>query len=216
MRNWLVVFAVLLFCGLVAQEPHAEDEVVDSDDGRIIGAGLLVTRDTRNNAVYPSAGSYHQLRVTLYDGLFQSNYGFGSYSLDLRTYMAPVQRHVLAIRAVGQSTSGTASFDVLPQLGGDALLRGYFQGRFRDRHLLAGQLEYRAPVWWRLGVVGFVSGGQVASAFDGFTWGGFKASAGGGLRFLLDPQSGLNIRADYGWAFDIGTGGFYLNVGEAF
>ena len=216
------------YLGAVAQAAYRELAEVEEDgllasglvpgseDGRIIGAGLLLTRDTRNNAVYPSGGSYHQLRVTLYDGLFQSNYAYGSYSLDLRTYVSPVQRHVLAIRAVGQATSGTAPFDVLPQLGGDALLRGYFQGRFRDRQLLAGQLEYRAPVWWRIGLVGFVAGGQVASAFDGFQLGGFKGSAGGGLRFLLDPQSGLNIRADYGWAFDLGTGGFYLNVGEAF
>ncbi len=190
--------------------------VPGSEDGRIVGAGLLVTRDTRNNAVYPSGGGYHQLRAVLYDGLFQSNYAFGSYSVDLRTYVSPVQRHVLAIRALGQAMSGTVPFDVLPQLGGDALLRGYFQGRFRDRHLLAGQLEYRAPVWWRIGLVGFVAGGQVASALDEFSWRGFKGAAGGGLRFLLDPQSGLNIRADYGWAFDLGTGGFYLNVGEAF
>ena len=190
--------------------------VPGSEDGRIIGAGLLLTRDTRNNTVYPSGGSFHQLRAILYNGWFGSNYNFGSYSLDLRKYLSPASRHVLALRALGQWTSGDPPFDLMPQLGGDMLLRGYFQGRFRDRQLLAGQIEYRAPVWWRIGVVGFGSAGQVGASMDGFTWGGFKASAGGGVRFMLDPQSGLNIRADYGWAFDTETGGFYLSIGEAF
>lgn len=185
-------------------------------DGRVIGIGALITRDTRNNSVYPSSGSYHQLRATWYDGFFASQYDFGAYSLDLRTYLSPWSRHVLALRVLGQATSGAPPFDLLPQLGGEVLLRGYYQGRFRDRHLLAGQLEYRAPIWWRLGAVAFVSGGQVARGLDAFRWGGFKASAGGGLRILLDPESGLNIRADYGWGFDVGSGGFYVSIGEAF
>jgi len=216
------------YLGVVAQAAHRELAEIEEDgqlatglvpgtaDGRIVGAGVLISRDTRDNAVFPSRGVYHQLRVEVYDGLFQSNYDFGSYTLDLRAYVSPVERHVLAVRGLGQATSGIAPFDMLPQLGGDVLLRGYYEGRFRDRHLLAAQIEYRAHVWWRIGVVGFVGGGQVAGTLDSFRWGGFKASAGGGLRLLLDPQSGLNIRADYGWAFDTHAGGFYVNVGEAF
>jgi outer membrane protein assembly factor BamA len=190
--------------------------VPGSDDGTIMGAGLLFTRDTRNNAVYPSAGSYHQVRATLYSGTFGSDYAFGHYVLDLRKYVSPVADHVLAFRGLAELSSGQPPFDLLPQLGGDVLLRGYYQGRFRDRQLVAAQAEYRAPVWWRLGAVGFAGVGQVRPSLDGLTWGGFKASVGGGLRVLLDPRSGLNIRADYGWAFDTKTGGFYLNIGEAF
>ncbi len=216
------------YLGFVAQVAYRELAEVEedgllatglvpgSDDGRIVGAGVLVTRDTRDNTVFPTRGGYHRLRIELYDGLFQSNYDFGSYTLDLRAYFSLVERQVLAVRALGRATSGSPPFDMLPQLGGDVLLRGYYQGRFRDRHLLAAQVEYRAPVWWRIGVVGFVGGGQVASRLGGFEWSGFKASAGGGLRILIDPQSGLNIRADYGWAFDTRSGGFYVNIGEAF
>jgi hypothetical protein len=36
------------------------------------------------------------------------------------------------------------------------------------------------------------------------------------LRFLLAPREGVNIRADYGWGFGVGAGGFYLAIGEAF
>jgi len=107
-------------------------------------------------------------------------------------------------------------FDLMPQLGGDVLLRGYFAGRYRDRQLLALQGEYRTPVWWRLGLVGFAGIGQVADNWGALGLGHFHPSAGVGARFQLSRTEGLNIRADYGWGFDAGTTGFYLSVGEAF
>jgi hypothetical protein len=36
------------------------------------------------------------------------------------------------------------------------------------------------------------------------------------LRFKLAEDEGLNLRADYGWGFDVSEGGFYLSLGEAF
>jgi outer membrane translocation and assembly module TamA len=104
----------------------------------------------------------------------------------------------------------------VPQLGGDQLLRGYYGGRFRDQDLLALQAEYRMPVWWRLGAVGFVAAGQVAPKLDDLGLDRFKPAAGLGLRFLLSPEEGLNIRADYGWGFDVESSGFYLSIGEIF
>ena len=96
------------------------------------------------------------------------------------------------------------------------LLRGYFAGRYRDRDLLAFQAEYRAPVWWRIGVVAFGAIGQVQHDLNGFRSDQFHPSLGAGLRFALSPQEELNIRADFGRGFDVNSGGFYLSFGEAF
>jgi len=194
----------------------ASGDAPGANDGHLVGLGALVTYDTRNNTVNPTRGSYIQLRTVIHDGLIGSDWDFGLLTLDFRVYLPLAARQVLAVRALGEWTTGTPPFDRLPQLGGDVLLRGYYQGRFRDRNLRAVEAEYRAPLWWRIGVVGFVGVGQVAGTLDRFQFDRFKASVGGGLRFLLDPKAGLNIRADYGWAFDVGTGGFYLNIGEAF
>jgi hypothetical protein len=43
---------------------------------------------------------------------------------------------------------------------------------------------------------------------------GIKPAAGFGLRFLLAPDEGLNLRAD--WGFGNGSSGFYLGMGEVF
>ena len=113
-------------------------------------------------------------------------------------------------------TAGQPPFDHLAQLGGDVLLRGYYQGRFRDRHLLALEGEYRMPMVWRIGLVGFAGAGRVAGRLDAFDLTGLKTSAGGGLRFLLSPSEGLNIRADWAYGFAVRSGAFYLSLGEAF
>jgi len=216
------------YAGVLVQAAHRALKVIEegglidtgqlpgTEDGRIVGLGVSLVRDTRSNTVYPRSGSYHQARAIFYDGALGSEHDFSSVTLDLRQYLAPIPGHVLALRALGEGTAGSAPFDILPQLGGDLLLRGYFGGRFRDKDLLAFQAEYRMPIWWRIGAVGFVSAGQVAPKLSSLALDGFKPAAGLGLRILLSPEEGLNIRADYGWGFDVGSSGFYLSIGEAF
>lgn len=183
-------------------------------DGRVVAGGFLITSDTRNNTVYPRSGGYRQLRVLVYDGALGSDYDFGNYSIDLRQYVTVFSTHVLAFWGLANASTGTPPFDLLPQLGGESLLRGYFQGRYRDRDLVAFQAEYRAPVWWRFGVVGFAGVGRVSHDFGGLELDGLHAAAGWGIRFLLSRDEGLNLRAD--WGFAEGSSGFYLGIGEAF
>jgi hypothetical protein len=190
--------------------------VPGSDDGTIVEGALLLTRDTRDNTIYPTRGQFHQAVVLGAATALGSDFGYGGARLDVRGYLSPGGRHVLALRALGDARSGTPPFDLLPQLGGDVLLRGYYQGRFRDHTLVALQGEYRLPVFWRIGLVGFAEAGQVAPRVGDLAFDGFKASLGAGLRFLLAPREGVNIRADYGYGFDVKAGGFYLAIGEAF
>ena len=190
--------------------------VPGSEDGWAVGLGAVATRDTRESTTFPTGGSFHQLRATLHGEALGSDFSFGFYSLDLRRYLSVGTRKVVALRAVGAASTGTPPFDRLPQIGGDQLLRGYFAGRFADRQLMALQAEYRGPVWWRVGWVAFGGTGQVANNWGSFAFDGFKTSVGGGLRFLVSEQESLFIRADFGYGFDTGSTGFYLNIGEAF
>ncbi len=179
-----------------------------------IGLGGSLIRDSRDNRVFPRRGSYHKLLVDVFADVWFGDLGFGVYTLDLRKYFPVARTHVLALQALGIATSGEPPFDLYPQLGGESLLRGYFQGRYRDRSLLAFQGEYRFPVIWRFGAAGFAGIGQVAPDFGGFGFDRFWVAGGAGLRFLLARKQGLNIRADF--AFGEGSSGFYLSVGEAF
>ena len=184
------------------------------DDGWAISLGISLTRDSRDNIIYPRRGGYYQARVARFDGMIGSDYDFTSYQLDARHYLPVTSSHVLVFRGLLMATDGTAPFEMLPELGGEMLLRGYFAGRYRDQTLVAFQSEYRLPVWRRIGAVGFVGVGQVADRLSRFAVDRFKASVGLGLRFLLSRDDQLNLRADFG--FGEGSSGFYLGMGEVF
>ena len=94
-------------------------------------------------------------------------------------------------------------------------MRGYYRGRYRDKNMIAFQMEYRImPVWWRLGLVGFVGVGDVAGRLDRFDLGNFKYSYGFGIRYLFMREEKLNIRLDF--AYGKGSSGFYIVLREAF
>lgn len=93
-------------------------------------------------------------------------------------------------------------------------MRGYYKGRYRDRSLLALQAEFRFPVWKRFSAVVFGGFGQVANGLGRLQFDGFKYSVGLGLRFLVVPKEGTNLRVDQ--AFGRGSSGFYFNANEAF
>jgi len=107
---------------------------------------------------------------------------------------------------------GNAPFFNMAQLGGTRRLRGYFEGKFRDKHLLLAQAELRQEGFGRFGGVAFAGMGTVfGSAGESLEW---RPNGGIGLRYQLDKKQKLNIRADYG--FGVKSQGFYLTFGEAF
>jgi outer membrane protein assembly factor BamA len=192
----------------------ATHAVPGTADGWVIGTGVQVDRDTRDSNVYPTRGSFLKLVTSLNDGRLGSDYDFSAFALDVRRYVPLGPWQVLALRAVGLGTTATPPFDLLPALGGDTLLRGYYAGRYRDRNLVAFQAEARTPFWRRLGAVAFLALGQVAHDPGDLSTGAFHPAGGLGLRFLLSREEHLNLRAD--WGVGQGDSGFYLGIGEVF
>lgn len=184
-------------------------------DGRVTGVGVLVTWDTRSSSLFPRSGGVYQLRMVGYAGVTGSDFGFTRVTLDMRRYLTSIRNHVVALHVTGTATGGAPPFDYMPDLGGELLLRGYYQGRFRDRHRIVGQAEYRAPVWWRFGAVAFIEAGQVAPRWGDFALHRFRTAVGAGVRFRISPD-GLHLRADFARGLVGESSGFYLGIGEAF
>jgi outer membrane protein assembly factor BamA len=193
-----------------------ENTVPGSKGGTVSGLGFILNWDTRNNIFIPSHGNYWQASAYFNGKTLGSDFSFTQVKVDLRTYLPGIApSHVLALQALYQSATGpSAPFYRYARLGGDSLLRGYYKGRYRDKHCLAVQAEYRLPVWWKFGVVGFAALGDVAPSFDKFRIAKFKYAVGMGLRFKIAPKEGANLRADF--AFGPGTSGIYFTAGEAF
>jgi outer membrane protein assembly factor BamA len=207
-------FANSSITGTQATDMLETENIPGQMGGQVVGIGFLGGWDGRDNISFPRRGQYHQLSVRVHDEAWGSDFDFTLSSLDLRAYLPLARSSTVALRALGQSSSGEVPFQTMPALGGDQLLRGYYAGRFRDNALLAVQGELRLHVWRRMGMVVFGAAGQVAPELSGLGMGRFHGSLGAGLRMLLVRDEGLNLRCDYGIGSD--STGLYFSLGEAF
>lgn len=125
----------------------------------------------------------------------------------------PYAQHVVAVHALIELRSREPSFYDTGKLGSGEMMRGYLEGRFRDRQHLALQAEYRAPLFWRVGGVAFASVGNVGRSLNAELLSAPKPAAGAGLRVAPVKDAPVNIRLDVAYGSDLS---FSLNVGEAF
>lgn len=205
-------------------DPDADfinDPAVQNAEGgsTVFGGGIFVF-DNRDNNTYTTKGIYLNLYSNLLKGVFGNNsYTGGFFNFDFSQYFKVQDQLVLAYELKEQSLLGGRSpFYLLPQLGNDALMRGYYTGRYRDRNLAAGQAELRYRIADRIGVVGFIGAGEVAHS--SFSLAALKPSYGGGLRYFFDTEKGLSIRMDYALGEKVEgeqrQTGFYIALGESF
>ena len=188
--------------------------VPGSTGGITSGAGVLCTWDTRDNIFSAYHGRFYQASLMFSHPTIGSDYKFGRFNIDLREFKQLGESQILAFQAFGIFTSGTAPFHKLATLGGQNLMRGYFEGRYRDNDYLAVQTEFRTTIFWRIGGVAFLGAGDVAHTLSGFKLAEVKPSYGLGVRFSFSPEERLNIRMDFG--FGKGSSGVYVGASEVF
>lgn len=185
-----------------------------SEGGTISGLGALVQWDSRDHIFSPSKGSFFQLSLKLYKPFLGSSFDFALFNLDLRRYMSLFSSHVLALQAYINLLSGSPPLQMLSRLGGQYLMRGYYNGRYRDKNMYIFQAEYRLPLWRRLGVAGFLAVGDVGGKLSDFSFKTVKITFGLGIRFRINPEEKMNLRLDIGFSPE--SSGVYFNINEAF
>lgn len=181
----------------------------------VSGFGSSITYDKRNNAFAPDNGLFCQVSFNHFDKFWGSNFNYTNVVFDLRKYIPVFNNKVLAFQLYSFNNTGEVPIRSLASFGGASRMRGYYDGRYKDKDMLEFQGEYRFPVYKRIGAVAFAGGGTVGNSFTDYSLSDLKFSYGAGLRIALDKREKLNLRLDYG----IGQGknnGFYLQLGEAF
>lgn len=182
-----------------------------------IAVGLGMAYDTRPNALNCRKGWFAELGWLHYSPVLGSEFGFEQFNADLRWYKPVGNNQVFAAQFVGNMVSGIAPFNQLSLLGSETIMRGYYTGRYRDRHAYAVQAEYRwlpLPFFKRIGATSFFGLGTVAGSLPELSTRDVRWAGGLGLRYLLFPQKDIFLRFDLGITRE-GTG-FYIFTGEAF
>lgn len=182
---------------------------------QVMGLGASITYDKRNQAFSPNKGFFGQLSFNHFSPFWGTDFMYTNYVMDLRKYIPLSANSVLALQLYNFSNTGDVPIRSLASFGGANRMRGYYDGRYKDNHLLIFQSEFRFPVYKRFSAVAFGGTGNVSHRFTDYSLNELQYSFGGGIRFAVDKKEKLNIRMDYG----IGSGnnrGLYLQLGEAF
>lgn len=192
----------------------AAGTISGSSGGRTVGAGLLWSWDTRDNVFSSYSGSYHLVDLKFFSPTLGSDFEYTRLSVNLRTFFELASRQILALQANGILINGTPAFHKLAELGGQNMMRGYYQGRYNDKNLLAFQSEFRFPLWRLFSGALFAAVGDVASRLSAFNLPDVKLAYGAGVRYTFDERERLVLRLDLGFA---GSGSnLYIAAIEAF
>jgi hypothetical protein len=192
----------------------ASGAIPGSRGGSSVELGLSLLWDTRDRTLYPGDGGLLRARLVSARGAWGSDFDYELLRLDARRYFSlPWPGHIAAFQALAELRAGTPPFYSTGRLGGSEMLRGYYEGRYRERQYLAAQSEYRAPIVWRLGVALFLAAGSVAPALDELALARLKVAAGAGLRLAPLADVPVNVRLDIAYGDDLN---FYFGIGEAF
>jgi outer membrane protein assembly factor BamA len=191
-----------------------KDNIIGRKGGNTSGVGPILSWDTRNNAYSPTKGVFAEIQYLWYDPRLGSDFKLHLFNLDFRKFFYLSNNAVFAVQAISGLSGGNTPFRKLQELGGSDMMRGYYQGRYTDKCLMAYQAEYRKPLFWRFGAVIFVSTGEVSPDIQHFDLNGLHYAYGGGIRFMLSTEEKLNVRIDYGIAPR--SSAFNVQLREAF
>jgi hypothetical protein len=188
----------------------------DEARGALFAPGLQTEYDSRDDDYWPTRGSLGSIKGWFFVDALGASQVFQRYVTAWSWYQ-PLQgrRLVLATNLNGAFASGEVPFFMLPSLGtGRYGLRGYTQGRYRDKVMITAQTEARFHTEGRLGATVFAGFGQVAPQVVDLIDAAVLPAGGLGLRYQLTRQFPMHMRLDYAW----GKNGnlLYFSVSEAF
>ena len=180
------------------------------------GIQLAIILDSRDNILNASKGMFIGLTHGFYGSFLGATQNYQLTRLDFRYYMQPLKKpsSILGIHFLAHFSHGNTPLLEQARLGGNEIMRGYFEGRFTERHLLATQVEWRQKLSYRWGVVGFAGIGTVAPSISEFNLDYIRPSLGVGVRFLIDAEENLNLRLDYGIGNE--KNNYYFKIAESF
>jgi hypothetical protein len=175
----------------------------------LVGLGLSLEHDTRDNETNPRIGGFQRIKMGYYEGVNGDEFGYTKLRLDAAEYV-PIGQilkflywdSVLAFRVAGELNNDLNGdkipFFDLARLGGPETLRGYQYNRFFDENSLFYSVEYRYNIWgmknFKADATLFFDCGWVFDEVSEFELEKFQENYGIGFRFLL-PRMTIALEA---------------------
>lgn len=194
----------------------------DKDGGKFLIFKISQLYDSRNSNTYTTKGFFARLRYGYAPDFFGGNNFSGNfYAADVRYFVSPHKKVTFGSKLHFEAveSKNEIPFYVMRQMGNDEVMRGYYQGRYRDNNFIALQSEIRYRFMDRFGIVAFGGLGNVYNHSSDML-NNLKPNYGIGGRFFFDLDKNLAVRLDYGMGEkpkgEKRISGFYVSLSEAF
>ena len=178
-----------------------------------VGVGVSLVYDNRDNLTNPHRGIYLNLKQMFRPEFMGNDYAFSTTHFRFDAYQRLGKGTILAEDFGANLNFGNPSWGMMAELGGTSSMRGYYEGRYRDKHSLEATVELRQHVWKRNGIVVWAGAGTVFPKFSVLRSRQILPNAGVGYRWEF--KKNVNVRLDYGFGKS-GQSGFLFNINEAF
>lgn len=178
-----------------------------------IGAGFSAVYDTRDVLTYPHRGFYINLSQCFRPRFMGNDYAFSTTELQVDAYQRVWRGAILAEDFRTMLNFGNPSWGMMALLGNSNSMRGYYEGRYRDKHKMEAQVELRQHVWKRNSLTTWVGAGTVFHRFSEMRSRHILPNFGIGYRWEF--KKNVNVRLDYGFG-KAGQTGFLFSINEAF
>ncbi|MEW6456813.1 MAG: BamA/TamA family outer membrane protein [Acidobacteriota bacterium] len=170
--------------------------------------------DTSDSQIHPLEGLRLALIFDLSNKSFgNKNFSFNKITLDFRKYTSIFKRKgVFAFRLLFQTINGSKiPIFEYGTLGGGSTMRGFILNRFADKKRILSNIEYRFPIWKKIGGNILLDAGNLSPNLREINWNKWKYNLGAGLRYYLQN---FVVRFDMGLSPE-GTR-IYFNFGHLF
>ena len=168
--------------------------------------------DSRDSQIHPTRGLKLELQGELAFQFLNTDWDFKKVRLEFSTYRRLFfQNHVLAFRFWTQHVHGQAPYYEFSKIGDGWTARGFKAERFLDNAMVLTSLEYRFPIYKKLGAALFIDSGRVWPEIRDFNLKDWHNNVGWGLRYSL---------ANFVVRFDMGISNegirIFFNFGHVF
>lgn len=177
-----------------------------------IGPGFKVQYDTRDHLTNAYSGIFLELGQRFFARFMGNDYAFSSTELSANSYHSVWRGGVIATQIHALLNYGDVPWGMMATVGGSNTLRGYYEGRYRDKNEADVTVELRQHIWRRNGIVLWAGLGAVFPRFDALRWRMALPNFGIGYRWEFKKR--VNVRLDYG--FGKHESGFLFSINEAF
>lgn len=181
---------------------------------RVSAPGAVIQHDSRDNIFYPLKGNFLEFSVLHSSPVLGSTSSITNLLIDFRHFHKLSDRIISCTQLYINHLEGNPSSVQMSLTGGPRILRGYYLGMFRAKHVSVLQQEFRYKINNRFKTVWFGSLGSARNNFKSAPQ-VLLASGGVGLRIALDLKKQIHLRTDFAITRH-GNKGLYLMLEEAF